>query len=155
MRLRYDNGAQLCDYVADAGLPDRADASKDIESAVLSQILSDAQAGPNVTLRDGSGDRRGWCVDDIEPSGRSVGSLLWLAYGGKATPAVRRQLRRDVERSLRVFVDAGIASRATVEVQTIRPDVFGVTVYLHRPDDPSKTLAELWLEVQGVTYAVS
>jgi len=154
MRLVFSNTDQFCDYAVDPTDGDRLDVSQVLESALLAQILSDAQAAPNVTIPDGSGNRRGWCVDDIEPNGRAVGSRLWLAYHGKATPGMRRQVKRDLEESAHVFVSAGIASRAYVEVQTIRVDTFGITVFLYRPEDPHTLLARLWLEVKAITNAV-
>ncbi|MFG6284739.1 phage GP46 family protein [Sphingomonas sp. S6] len=55
-------------------------AGSDIQTAVLISLFTDAAAGPDDVIPDGTDDPRGWWADP------TIGSKLWLLARAKRTP---------------------------------------------------------------------
>lgn len=95
-----------------------------LETCVLLCLYTDAQAGEDDVIPDGSTDRRGWWASSLQ--GLVYGSLLWLLSREKHTTGVAERAREYADEALAWMVDAGLASRIDVQT-TLLP---GQTLYL-------------------------
>jgi phage gp46-like protein len=108
-------------------------------SAVLISLFTDAVAGPDDIIPDGSEDPRGWW-------GGAIGSKLWLRARLKPTALTLALVKKDIEDALAWFVEDGVAARIEVVTEWTRPGLLGAAVTLHRGDGSSRglTFSRLW-----------
>lgn len=81
---------------------------RDIETAVLISIFTDAQADPDEVIPDGTADPRGWWGDP------TMGSKVWLLQRAKRTPGTLQLAIAYVKQALAWLTADGVA--AAVEV---------------------------------------
>ena len=84
-----------------------------LRTAVLVSLFTDARAGSEDDIPDGSDDRRGWWGESPDDP---FGSLLWLNSRSKITAVTIEELRRRTSAALAWLVVEEIAERAAVEV---------------------------------------
>lgn len=108
-------------------------------TAVLISLFTDAVAGPDDAIPDGSADPRGWW-------GGAIGSSLWLRSRSKATPDLPALIKRDIETALQWLVDDDVVAAIDVTAGYQRPGMVGCEVVLKRHDGARGAIrfAKLW-----------
>lgn len=101
---------------------DRGDLKYDqgIGTATLISLFTDRRALDDDVLPDpNSNDKRGWWADLVNPEVEDdqIGSKLWLLERSKTTPDILVRAKQYSEESLSWFVEDGIASNVSVEVE--------------------------------------
>ena len=99
---------------------------------VLICLFTDARAGVDDVIPDGSGDPRGWPGDTF--SEFSWGSKLWLLDREKLTETVRQRVEDYALLSMQPLLRAGYARSAEVQAGITGTDRIQFTVVLTRPD---------------------
>lgn len=109
--------ATLWDPVALVGdwavAPDGLAAGQDLATAVVISLFTDAPAGPDDEIPDGSGDRRGFWGDAEAPEG-PIGSRLWLLAREKQVEGVRVRAEGYAREALAWLTADGVAARVDV-----------------------------------------
>jgi phage gp46-like protein len=137
----YDAETLTADLALDrpkglGGSPATAD---DLQTAVILSLGSDARAGADDALPDGSGDRRGWWGDVLPPNslaGDRFGSLLWLLAREKQIPSVLARAEGYAREALAWLITDGIASRVDVAASFPALGWLLLEVAIHRPTAP-------------------
>ncbi|GHD60426.1 phage GP46 family protein [Jeongeupia chitinilytica] len=115
-----------------------------LNTCVLVCLGTDARAGPDDAIPDGTTDRRGWWGDAL---GQQVhGSLLWLLSREKHTAAVAQRLEDYARQALAWMVPAGLAARIDVQA-TLAPGqgaVLAVTLYQRDGSAAHYEYNDLW-----------
>ncbi|WP_288935502.1 phage GP46 family protein [uncultured Sphingomonas sp.] len=83
----------------------------DIETAVLISLFTDAAAGADDIIPDGTGDPRGWWADP------TIGSKLWLLARAKRTPQNLQLAIAYIRQSLGWLTTDGVASAIDVAAE--------------------------------------
>lgn len=111
----------------------------DLLTALLISLFSDAEAGPDDVIPDGSGDPRGWWAGQI-------GSKLWLRLRSKAAPLVLAQVKNDIEQALAWLIEDEVVASVEVTTEWTRPGLLGALVLLRRTDGTRRALgfSRLW-----------
>ena len=81
---------------------------RDIETAVLISIFTDAEADPDDVIPDGTQDPRGWWADP------TMGSKLWLLQRAKHTPATLLTAIAYLKQALAWLTADGVAANVAV-----------------------------------------
>jgi phage gp46-like protein len=133
-----DRGAPILDsdvgavrdgvFLADGG----AVIGNDLGTAILISLFTDATAGDDDAIPDGSDDPRGWWGD--LGADRPIGSRLWLRMRSKQTDTVLALVKDDITHALAWLVDDGVAARVDAEAEWSRPGMLGVRIVVHRAD---------------------
>src|SRR5262249_44209057 len=125
--------------------PPGLETDRDLETAVILSLFTDATAKPDDVIPDGSDDRRGWWGDtgavgdqDTPPEG-PLGSRLWLLGREKATEATRQRADQYAAEALRWLTADGVAARVDVRAEWLDPVGFppgtlGLRVRILRQD---------------------
>lgn len=100
----------------------------DIETAVLISLFTDAAAGPDDIIPDGSGNPRGWWAD------ATIGSKLWLLGRAKKTPQTLQLAIAYVRQALAWLTADGIAASVAVEAEWQAGGRLAGRVVVTRPD---------------------
>lgn len=111
----------------------------DLYTAVLISLFSDAEAGPDDVVPDGSGDPRGWW-------GGAIGSKLWLRARSKATSTILALVKSDIMQALQWLIDDDVVAAIDVTTEFTRPSVLGAQIVLRRRDGARAALSfsRLW-----------
>lgn len=114
-------------------------AGGDLVTAVLISLFTDATAGSDDVIPDGSGDPRGWW-------GGPIGSKLWLRERSKQIATVLVLVKNDIEQALAWMITDGIVANIEVTTEWTRPGMLGAQVILKRSDGARAALAfsKLW-----------
>lgn len=111
----------------------------DLLTAVLISLFSDAEAGPDDVIPDGSGDPRGWWAGPI-------GSKIWLRARSKEVAVVPELVRDDIQQALAWLIEDDVAASVVVTTEFTRPGMLGARVEILRNDGTRQALAfsRLW-----------
>jgi phage gp46-like protein len=118
-------------------------ADRDLETAVLIALFTDATARDDDVIPDGTDDRRGWWGDrgpvgvQREPPEGPLGSRLWLLSREKATEETRRRAEGYAAEALVWVTEDGVAARVDVAATWLGagpPHALGLRVRLLRAD---------------------
>lgn len=132
----WDEQAGVGDWaIRTAGLS----AQDDLYTAVLISLFTDAEAGDDDLIPDGTSDPRGWWAEPI-------GSKLWLMVRKKATPALLAIAKTYCEEALAWIVEDGVAASIEILTEFTRPGLLGIEVILRRSDGTRRALrfSRLW-----------
>ncbi len=106
----------------------------DLLTAVLISIFTDAEAGVDDAIADGSDDPRGWWAGPI-------GSKIWLRTRSKATPLTLALVKSDIEQALAWLIEDDVAASIDVETEWTRPGLLGARVEFRRNDGTRRAFA--------------
>lgn len=112
----------------------------DLYTAVLISLFTDAAAGPDDIIPDGSRDPRGWWGDP------SIGSKLWLLMRSKATSTVLALAKTYIEQALQWLIDDGVVAKIEVTTEWTKRATLGALIVFHRSDGAHLALnfSQLW-----------
>ena len=105
-------------------------ADRDLETAVILSLFTDASARADDVLPDLTDDRRGWWGNWQSPERLELGSRLWLLSREKSTEDVRRRAEGYAAEALQWLLDDGVAARVDVGAS-----------WRESPPEPPATLA--------------
>lgn len=106
----------------------------DLLTAVLISLFTDAQAGDDDAIQDGSGDPRGWWAGPI-------GSKIWLRVRSKATLLTLALVKNDVAQALAWLIEDDVVAAIDVDTEWTRPGLLGTRVIIRRNDGTRRALA--------------
>lgn len=129
IRTIWDSAALTGDWLLAGG---SLAADHDLETAVIISLFTDALAGPDDRLPDGSGDRRGWWADTGEGLEGPLGSRLWLLAREKQSEETRLRAEGYAREALRWLVTDGVAERVEVTAEWLALGRLGLAVTVHR-----------------------
>ncbi|MDR7259883.1 phage gp46-like protein [Sphingomonas sp. BE270] len=112
---------------------------QDLQTAVLISLFTDAEAGADDVIPDGSGDPRGWWAGPI-------GSKLWLRERSKATPDLPELIRNDIGQALQWLIDDGVVASIAVTAEYQDAKTIAAQVVLRRQDSTQMAMqfARVW-----------
>jgi phage gp46-like protein len=114
----------------------------DLGTAVMISLFTDATAGADDVIPDGSGDPRGWWGDEGED--RPIGSKLWLLTRSKQTATVLALAKAYIEQALQWLIDDGVATSVGVATEWSRPGFLGGMVEISRSSGPRAAVRFDW-----------
>lgn len=114
----------------------------DLFTAVLISLFTDAEAGDDDTIPDGTSDPRGWWGDVGED--RPIGSKLWLLSRSKQTVEVLAKAKLYIEDALRWLVDDGVAASVTVTTEWTQRGMLGAMIAIDRASGTNVSLRFDW-----------
>jgi phage gp46-like protein len=100
-------------------------ADQDLSTAVLISLFTDAQAGDDDIIPDGSGDPRGWW-------GGPIGSKLWLLERSKQLATVPVLAKSYISDALAWMISDGVAVSIAVTTEWTRAGLLGAAVMIDR-----------------------
>ena len=112
----------------------------DLATAVIISLFTDAQAGPDDVIPDGSTDPRGWW-------GGPIGSKIWIFTDrGKATDDLPGQVTAAASDALQWMIDDGVATSIDTAAAYTAPGQMMLTVTVHRGNGAALALqfANFW-----------
>lgn len=114
-------------------------AGQDLVTAALISVFTDAEAGSDDIIVDGSNDPRGWW-------GGPIGSKLWLLERSKATRTVPALAKAYIQDALTWMIDDGVAARIDVATEWTAPAALGGRIAIYRQDGSNVALnfSRLW-----------
>jgi phage gp46-like protein len=90
---------------------------RDLETAVILSLFTDALAREDDVIPDLTDDRRGWWGNWESPEGLELGSRLWLLSREKSTEETRRRAEEYAAEALAWLLTDGVAARVDVEAE--------------------------------------
>lgn len=112
----------------------------DLQSAILISLFTDRIAGPDDAVPDGSGDPRGWCLDDAKP----IGSRLWLLQRSKQTRETANRARDYIVEALQWLIDDGVVAKFDITVQWVAASTLGAQVVAYNSAGARTPLQYKW-----------
>jgi phage gp46-like protein len=114
-------------------------ADRDLESAVILSLFTDASAREDDVIPDLSDDRRGWWGNWEAPEALELGSRLWLLAREKSTEETRRRAEEYAAEALQWLLEDGVAARVDVEADYLElgpvpPSTLALLVRIVRDD---------------------
>jgi phage gp46-like protein len=111
----------------------------DLLTAVVISLFSDAEAGPDDVIPDGSDNPRGWWAGPI-------GSRIWLRARSKQLATVPALVKRDIADALAWMIEDGVAAAIDVTAEWTKPGLLGAEVTIRRIDGTRAALrfSNLW-----------
>ena len=114
-------------------------ADRDLETAVLLSLFTDASAAADDVIPDLTDDRRGWWGNWERPETIPLGSRLWLLSREKSTEETRRRAEEYAAEALQWLLDDGVAVRVDVgaeylEAGSVPPATLALQVAITRAD---------------------
>lgn len=109
----------------------------DLGTAVMISLFTDAEAGPDDIIPDGTSDRRGWWAGPI-------GSKLWLLSRSKQTATVLALAKTYIAEALQWLLDDGVASEVLIITEFTRPGLLGAQITIKRDGKKPETLNFEW-----------
>lgn len=117
-------------------------AGHDIETAVLISIFTDAAAGPDDQIPDGTDDPRGWWADP------AMGSKLWLLQRAKRTAATLQLAVAYIRQALAWLIEDGAAANVEVDAEWQPDGRLAGRVVVTQPGGPvSVAFAYSWKDL--------
>lgn len=112
----------------------------DLTTSVLISLFTDAPAGDDDVLPDGTTLRRGWWAD------ATLGSKLWLLERSKAVPSVAQQVEQYAASALGWLIADQIAIEVDAAAQWLSPTMLALTITITRESARpiSIRFANLW-----------
>ena len=114
----------------------------DLGTAILISLFTDAEAGDDDVIPDGSGDPRGWWGDLGEDY--KIGSKLWLLSRSKQTSTVLALAKLYIEQALQWLIDDGIAASVAVTTEFSKPGFLGALVQIYRANGTDASVRFDW-----------
>lgn len=111
---------------------------RDLETAVLISIFTDAVATPDDNLPDRSDDPRGWWGDT------AIGSKLWLRLRSKRSDQTRLLVKADIEAALAWMIADDVAAAIDVTAEWTSGSMLACRVIVRRRDGTSIAVAFDW-----------
>jgi phage gp46-like protein len=135
---------------------------RDLETAVLLSLFTDALADEDDVLPDLTDDRRGWWGDWESPETIELGSRLWLLSREKSTEETRRRAEEYAAEALAWMLEDGpppwkrVAARVDVEAEWLEvgpvpPSTLALRVRIVRDDGTVYDHGYAWAWEQLVT----
>jgi phage gp46-like protein len=90
---------------------------RDLETAVIVSLFTDASARDDDVIPDLTDDRRGWWGNWESPEALELGSRLWLLSREKSTEETRRRAEEYAAEALAWLLTDGVAARIDVEAE--------------------------------------
>lgn len=126
-----------------------------LETAALLCLMTDARAQASDSIPDGSGDPRGWCGDQCDPTAAPIGSRLWLLRRSILSDEVARAAEGYAREALQTLIAqkavASIDVAASANLAAGRLELF---VKLYKQDgtlSASTNFSLLWDRNHGVS----
>lgn len=112
---------------------------QDLQTAALISLFTDAEAGPDDVVPDGTGDPRGWWAG-------SIGSKLWLRERSKATLDLPELIRNDIGQALQWLIDDDVVASIAVSAEYRDAKTIAAQVVLRRQDGTQMAMqfARVW-----------
>jgi phage gp46-like protein len=112
---------------------------RDLETAVILSLFTDASAREDDVIPDLTDDRRGWWGNWESPETIELGSRLWLLSREKSTEETRRRAEEYAAEALAWLLTDGVAARVDVaaeysEVGPVPPTTLALRVRIVRDD---------------------
>jgi phage gp46-like protein len=112
---------------------------RDLETAVILSLFTDASARDSDVIPDLTSDRRGWWGNWESPEVVELGSRLWLLAREKSTEDTRRRAEDYAAEALTWLLTDGVAARVDVaadylEVGPVPPATLALRVQIVRDD---------------------
>lgn len=114
---------------------------KDLYTAVLISLFTDRVANQGDAIPDGSGDPRGWCLDD--PT-HPIGSRLWLLDRSKQTQETLANANDYVAEALKWLIDDGVVAKFDILCEWTKPSMLGIAITAYRTNGTTESLNYLW-----------
>lgn len=111
----------------------------DLQTAALISLFTDAEAGPDDVIPDGTTDPRGWWAGPI-------GSKLWLRSRSKATATLPALIKDDIEQALAWMIDDQVVAAIDVAVEYATTAMITAQVLFRRSNGARAALrfSRLW-----------
>ena len=103
-------------------------ADQDLQTAVLISLMTDATAGADDIIPDGTEDPRGWWGDS------SIGCKVWLRMRSKQTSQTLALVKADYQQALQWLIDDGVAAAVDVTTEWVQRGVLGAGITVRRAD---------------------
>ncbi|OVE45580.1 phage GP46 family protein [Chromobacterium violaceum] len=113
----------------------------DLQSAILLSLFTDREAGPDDVIPDGSGDPRGWCLDDAT---HPIGSRLWLLVRAKQTRETAQRARDYIAEALQWLIDDGVVAKFDITTQWVAASTLGAQVVSYNASGARSTVQFKW-----------
>ncbi|WP_225548127.1 phage GP46 family protein [Chromobacterium violaceum] len=113
----------------------------DLQSAILLSLFTDREAGPDDVIPHGSGDPRGWCLDDAT---HPIGSRLWLLVRAKQTRDTAQRARDYIAEALQWLIDDGVVAKFDITTQWVAPSTLGAQVVAYNASGARSTVQFKW-----------
>jgi phage gp46-like protein len=112
---------------------------RDLETAVILSLFTDALAREDDVIPDLTDDRRGWWGNWESPEALELGSRLWLLSREKSTEETRRRAEEYAAEALAWLLTDGVAARVDVgaeylEVGPVPPSTLALRIRIVRDD---------------------
>jgi phage gp46-like protein len=113
-------------------------AGNDLATSVLISLFTDATAGLDDVIPDGSNDPRGWAGDP------DIGSKIWLRLRSKRSVSLLALVQDDARSALQWLIDDGVASSIDLSTEWQAPSRLAVQVVIRRFGARSITVKYSW-----------
>jgi len=90
-----------------------------LETAILLCLMTDGRARPEDAIPDGSGDRRGWAGDMVDPAARPLGSRLWLLHRNSLDADTANLAALYAREALQTLIDQGAVASIDVTGEAV------------------------------------
>jgi phage gp46-like protein len=129
---------------------------RDLETAVILSLFTDASARPSDVIPDLTDDRRGWWGNWESPELLELGSRLWLLAREKSTEDTRQRAEDYAAEALDWLLTDGVAARVDVEAQYVEvgpvpPATLVLQIRIVRDDGSVYDRRYAWAWAQLVT----
>lgn len=142
-RTAWDAAKLAGDWLlAEPGL----DVDRDLETAVVLSILTDARAKADDRLDDDA-DRRGWWGDtdgEAVHGVREIGSRLWLLAREKQTEETRQRAAHYAREAISWLIGDGVAASFDVKASFPRPGFLALEIVIVRNSGVPLVLGYEW-----------
>jgi phage gp46-like protein len=130
---------------------------RDLETAVILSLFTDALAREDDVIPDLTDDRRGWWGNWESPEALELGSRLWLLAREKSTEETRRRAEEYAAEALEWLLTDGVAARVDVEAEYLEvgpvpPTTLALRVRIVRDDGSvyDRRYAWAWEQLDAV-----
>jgi phage gp46-like protein len=101
---------------------------QDLRTAVMISVFTDAVAGSDDSIPDGSEDPRGWWADP------DIGCRVWLRLRAKQTQQTLLLVKADMTEALAWLITDGVAAAVDVLTEWTAPGLLGCQITVRRQD---------------------
>ncbi|HZR87900.1 MAG TPA: phage GP46 family protein [Bradyrhizobium sp.] len=117
-------------------------AGNDLETAALISLFTDAEAGPDDEIPDGTDDARGWWGDQGETY--PIGSKLWLLERSKKTPETLAKAKDYIAAALQWMIDDGVIAGLDILTEWDGLGFLAAQITFHQPNGVKLTRNFSW-----------
>jgi len=127
-----------------------------LETAILLCLMTDGRARPEDVIPDGSGDRRGWAGDMVDPTAAPLGSRLWLLRRHTLDAATASMAALYAREALQTLISQGAVASIDVTGEAVLEEgrlALAITCYRRDGTLAAATnFALLWDKTRGLQY---